>query len=132
MRDVILGSRVMTAVGEQGITMIQKRTQAGRDASGAQFPMYSLAYARKRSKSGRQISSPDLTWTGSMLGNMATKFEGPGKAAIIFTKTKDAIKALGNIRKRNFFAITQRQEIEALSRELDRQITEEIRRLNLA
>ena len=82
--------------------------------SGSNFKPYTDGYKQKKSDSGRKISPPDLTWSGRMLNNMTGVFVGPGKSAVVFTKTEEANKAAGNMHKRNFFEITESNEISKL------------------
>lgn len=131
LRTELVGEEVMTALAETGATIIQARTQRGLDADGQAFAPYSPAYEARRQKKGRG-TMPDLTFTGRMLGNMAARFLFYRKAEILFTRGEEANKAAGNSKKRDFFDIRMPAELEALGRELDRQVQLTLTRLGLA
>ncbi len=63
-------------------TRIVQRMDRGIDADGQPFAPYSPAYAKKRDKSGRNVSPVDLTWSGRMRNSMQVSADnfrlGPG------------------------------------------------------
>ena len=88
--------------------LIKKRTARGQDANQKAFPPYTQVYKEFRQKKGRQVSYPDLNFTGQMLSNMTQK-STPSYAEIYFSNKAQAVKAMGNNRKRNFFAVGDRE-----------------------
>ena len=108
--------------------LIKTRTQKGKDADGNNFAPYSTkgfffnigsknrpiyktfegGYKEFRQFKGRQNNKVDLNFTGKMLSNMTQKSDS--RSAIIFFASKaQAIKAVGNQKKRTFFAIGDRE-----------------------
>jgi len=88
--------------------LIKQRTARGQDANQKAFPPYTQVYKEFRQKKGRQVSYPDLNFTGQMLSNMTQK-STPSYAEIYFSNKSQAVKAIGNNRKRNFFAVGDRE-----------------------
>lgn len=89
------------------IDNIQTRTQKGKDANNTVFAPYTNSYREFRKLEGKK-TRPDLNFSGKMLANMTQRVTG--KSAIIsFADTKQGLKALGNQRKRKFFAIGNRR-----------------------
>jgi hypothetical protein len=84
--------------------LIKQRTARGQDANKRSFPPYTQVYKEFRHKKGRQVSYPDLNFTGQMLSNMTQK-STPSYAEIYFSNKSQAVKAMGNNKKRNFFAV---------------------------
>ena len=98
---------VKTALGRTAeflIGLIKQRTQRGINADGNSFPPYTEAYKTFRQQAGRQTQYPDLNFSGQMLSNMTQRSE-PDYAVIYFANKFQNTKALGNQKKRKFFAI---------------------------
>lgn len=118
--------------------IIERTQQQGVDVDGAEFTAYTPAYAAfKYLKKGRggfsrsekkklkqssvirgkfsNFGRPNLTLTGVMLQSIATGVSysfGKGRellGAIYFSSAREAVKALGNMRKRRFFALSDSQ-----------------------
>ena len=89
--------------------LIKQRTQRGKSADGLRFAPYTPEYKAFRRKKGRQTTFPDLNFKGNMLSNMTEKSDSK-KAIIYFASKAQAIKAVGNNKKRTFFAIGGREE----------------------
>jgi hypothetical protein len=88
--------------------IIKQRTQRGKNADGIAFPSYKPEYKAFRRERGRQVNYPDLNFSGQMLSNMTQKADS--KQALLFFANKfQATKALGNQKKRPFFAIGNRE-----------------------
>ena len=88
--------------------VIKTRTQKGKDADGRSFKPYTPEYKAFRRKKGRQVSFPDLNFKGNMLSNMTQK--STSKQAILFFASKaQNLKAVGNQKKRTFFAVGDRE-----------------------
>ena len=88
--------------------LIKQRTQRGKSADGLRFAPYTPEYKAFRRKKGRQTTFPDLNFKGNMLSNMTQKSDSP-KAIIYFASKAQAIKAVGNNKKRTFFAIGNKE-----------------------
>lgn len=131
LRTEVAGEDVMVGLAEQAATIVQARTQRGVDADGQAFVPYSEGYAERRRKKGRG-TRPDLTFSGRMLGAMTGKFLFYRKSAVVFLRGEEANKAAGNSHRRDFFDIRMPAEIEALGRELDRQVQLALKRVRLA
>jgi hypothetical protein len=98
---------VKTALGRTAeflIGLIKQRTQRGISSDGNSFPPYTEAYKTFRQQGGRQTQYPDLNFSGQMLSNITQKSE-PDYAVIYFANKFQNTKALGNQKKRKFFAI---------------------------
>jgi hypothetical protein len=102
---------VKTALGRTAeflIGLIKQRTQRGVNADGNSFPPYTEAYKTFRQQAGRQTQYPDLNFSGQMLSNITQKSE-PDYAVIYFANKFQNVKALGNQKKRKFFAIGSKE-----------------------
>jgi hypothetical protein len=98
---------VKTALGRTAeflMGLIKQRTARGINADGNSFPPYTEAYKIFRQQAGRQTQYPDLNFSGQMLSNMTQRSE-PSFAIIYFASKFQTTKALGNQKKRKFFAI---------------------------
>lgn len=89
------------------------RTQSGRSIRGNVFEKYSEKWAAFREEKGRNVSPPDLTFSGTMLKSIDSKFETEVdetvKATIFFNQPLEAAKASGNQEKRPFFGLAEEQ-----------------------
>jgi len=88
--------------------LIKQRTQKGKDADGRSFKPYTLEYKAFRRKQGKQVRYPDLNFSGNMLSNMTQK-STPKQAILFFASKAQSIKAVGNQKKRTFFAVGDRE-----------------------
>jgi hypothetical protein len=107
--------QVKTALGRTAeflIGLIKQRTTRGKDYQGKAFPAYTNVYKEFRQQAGRQTQFPDLTFSGQMLSSIAQKSE-PDYAVIYFANKFQNVKAIGNQKKRKFFAIGS-QEIQPI------------------
>jgi hypothetical protein len=107
--------QVKTALGRTAeflIGLIKQRTTRGRDYQGKAFPAYNNVYKEFRQQAGRQTQFPDLTFSGQMLSSIVQKSE-PDYAVIYFANKFQNVKAIGNQKKRKFFAIGS-QEIQPI------------------
>ena len=103
---------IKTALGRTAeflMFLIKQRTSRGISADGNAFPKYTAEYAFLRKKSGRQVRTPDLNFSGQMLSNI-TQRSNPKYAIIYFANKFQNVKALGNQTKRKFFAIGNREQ----------------------
>jgi hypothetical protein len=102
---------VKTALGRTAeflMGLIKQRTSRGVNSDGNSFPPYTEAYKTFRQNAGRQTQYPDLNFSGQMLSNITQKSE-PTQAIIYFANKFQNTKALGNQKKRKFFAIGSRE-----------------------
>jgi hypothetical protein len=83
--------------------LIKRRTARGKDFNGMDFAKYTSEY-RKIRQAKQLPTKPDLFFSGKMLSNMTQK-SSPTQAQIYFTSVREGLKAMGNQRKRKFFAI---------------------------
>ena len=107
--------QVKTALGRTAeflIGLIKQRTTRGRDYQGKAFPAYTNVYKEFRQQAGRQTQFPDLKFSGQMLSSITQKSE-PDYAVIYFANKFQNVKAIGNQKKRKFFAIGS-QEIQPI------------------
>jgi len=100
---VVLGRTAEFLMG-----LIKQRTQKGKNADGSSFAPYKPEYKSFRREKGRQVSFPDLNFSGNMLSNMTQKSTST-QAIIFFASKAQAIKAVGNNKKRKFFAIGNKE-----------------------
>jgi len=102
---------VKTALGRTAeflMGLIKQRTARGINADGNSFPPYTEAYKIFRQNAGRQTQYPDLNFSGQMLSNITQRSQ-PTQAIIYFANKFQNVKALGNQKKRKFFAIGARE-----------------------
>jgi hypothetical protein len=83
--------------------LIKRRTARGKDFNGMDFAKYTPEY-RKIREAKQLPTKPDLFFSGKMLSNMTQK-SSPTQAQVYFTAIREGLKAIGNQRKRKFFAI---------------------------
>jgi hypothetical protein len=83
--------------------LIKKRTARGKDFNGMDFAKYTLEYRKIREEKQLPLK-PDLFFSGKMLSNMTQK-STPSYAQVYFSSIREGLKAMGNQRKRKFFAI---------------------------
>ena len=103
--------------------LIKQRTQKGKDADNRNFPPYKPEYKAFRRQKGRQVNYPDLNFSGQMLSNMTQKSD-PKKAILFFANKFQAMKAVGNQKKRPFFLIGDKEQktlIDFFAKELFKQ-----------
>ena len=102
---------VKTALGRTAeflMGLIKQRTARGMSADGNSFPPYTETYKTFRQQAGRQTQYPDLNFSGQMLSNITQRSQ-PTQAIIYFANKFQNVKALGNQKKRKFFAIGARE-----------------------
>ena len=100
--------RALSITAQQGINIIEDRTQSGVGYKGGMFKPYTEKYRIFRKKKGRG-KDVDLQFTGRMLGSMTSKATGK-KATIFFTRGEEAKKAAMNDKKRPFFGFNRQEE----------------------
>jgi hypothetical protein len=102
---------VKTALGRTAeflMGLIKQRTARGVSSDNISFPPYTEAYKTFRQQAGRQTQYPDLNFSGQMLSNITQRSQ-PTQAIIYFANKFQNVKALGNQKKRKFFAIGARE-----------------------
>ena len=120
--------KVLGRTAEFLMGLIKQRTQRGKNVDGLTFPPYSTkpyffnvgsknrpiyktldgGYKEFRRYKGKQTNVVDLNFSGNMLSNMTQKSDST-KAIIYFASKAQAIKAVGNNKKRTFFAIGNKE-----------------------
>lgn len=101
--------RALLITAQEGINIIEERTRKGQGYKGA-FASYTPEYAAFREIADRG-STPDLQFTGQMLGSMAARSDRT-QAEIFFTSATESAKASGNNKKRPFFGFNRSEENE--------------------
>lgn len=100
--------RALSITAQQGINIIEDRTEKGVGYKGGAFKGYSEKYAKFRTAKGRG-SNVDLQFSGRMLGSMTSKADKK-KATIFFTRAEEAKKAAMNDKTRPFFGFNKQEE----------------------
>ena len=100
--------RALSITAQQGINIIEDRTQDGVGYKGGSFKGYSEKYAKFKKAKGRG-SNVDLQFSGRMLGAMTSKADRR-KATIFFTRAEEAKKAAMNDKTRPFFGFNRQEE----------------------
>lgn len=98
-------------------TEIVLRTVSGKDSSDNVFAPYTPQYAAYKGKpnskgKSRQVSPPNLTFTGDMLSSMRYEIlnqENKTIGRISFGDKLSSLKAAGNNAKRKFFELSEKQ-----------------------
>lgn len=93
--------------------VIKDRTRQGRSVKGGAFKKYSKGYAKVRAKRGATLT-PNLFFTGQMLGNMSFKRLSNTKGQIFFPNRTQNIKAFFNDQSRPFFDVNDKEEDKAV------------------
>jgi hypothetical protein len=76
--------RILERMAVEAIGIIQRRTEAGRDAEGQPFRPYSERYGALRAGSGRDSATVSLHLSGGMLASMKVLRSSPEEAVIGF------------------------------------------------
>ena len=100
--------RALSITAQQGINIIEDRTEDGVGYKGGAFKGYSEKYAKFRRAKGRG-KNVDLQFSGRMLGSMTSKADRK-KAKIFFTRAEEAKKAAMNNKTRPFFGFNRQEE----------------------
>lgn len=79
--------RGLSVIAQNEKTIIDARTNSGRDATGKVFKAYKPSTVSYKRNKGQQISPPNLTDTGNMLQSLTTSTSTSGNKieALIFT-----------------------------------------------
>ena len=92
---------------------IKDRTRQGTSVNGGGFKKYSKGYAKVRAKRGATLT-PNLFFTGQMLGNMTFKKLSSTKGQVFFPNRTQNIKAFFNDQSRPFFSVNRQEEDKAV------------------
>lgn len=92
---------------------IKDRTRQGTSVNGGGFKKYSKGYAKVRAKRGATLT-PNLFFTGQMLGNMSFKKLSSTKGQVFFPNRTQNIKAFFNDQSRPFFSVNRQEEDKAV------------------
>jgi len=91
---------------------IKARTAKGRSVKGGAFRKYSKEYKKVRIKRNATLT-PNLFFSGQMLGNMSFKKLASNKGQIFFPNREANIKAFFNDQTRPFFDVNDKEEEKA-------------------
>ena len=97
----------LSITAQEGINIIEQRTQDGKGYKDGAFKPYSEKYSRFRRSRGRG-QNVDLQFTGRMLGSMTSRADSK-KAIIFFTRAEEAKKAAMNNKTRPFFGFSRKE-----------------------
>lgn len=92
---------------------IKKRTEKGQSVNGGAFKPYSRQYRKVRAKRGAS-TTPNLFFSGQMLGNMTFKVLGRNRSKVFFPNTTQNTKAFFNDKTRPFFDVNNKEEDRAI------------------
>ena len=92
---------------------IKDRTRQGRNVKGGAFKPYSKSYRKVRAKRGSTLT-PNLFFSGEMLGNMSFKKLSSTKGQVFFPNRIQNIKAFFNDQTRPFFSVNRKEEDRAV------------------
>jgi hypothetical protein len=95
------------------MAIIKQRTEQGKDVDSKTFAPYVPSYAKRRQKLNRRVAPPNLRVTGKMISAMQVEkpvIKGDKiETKIYFTNQNARDKALGNMMKRDFFSLSEKQ-----------------------
>lgn len=103
--------KAVTEVAGDAILEIVQRTESGKSVNGGSFKSYTPEYRKFRSKKNRS-TTPDLRFTGRMLGSITQRVRKRGKswiAEIFFASALEDKKAQANQKIRDFFGLSKKQ-----------------------
>lgn len=100
--------RALLRTAISGVNIILNRTEDGRGYNG-NFKPYSSNYALFRTATGRG-STPNLFYTGAMLGSMTQNVVSDSEARIFFNRASESRKAAFNDRIRPFFGFNNSEK----------------------
>jgi len=92
---------------------IKDRTRQGKSVNGGGFKPYSKKYRKVRAKRGATLT-PNLFFSGQMLGNMSFKKLSSTKGQVFFPNRTQNIKAFFNDQSRPFFSVNTKEEDRAV------------------
>lgn len=100
-------SALIQGLGQLQVTNIKTRVEAGRDIYDRQMPPYTSAYAKYRTKKGRNATRRNLTFRGHMLRGMFAVPNGDLRIVIKFTDPIQRIKARANHEIAPWFGVSE-------------------------
>tara|TARA_X000001382_G_scaffold15183_1_gene9737 strand:- start:393 stop:836 length:444 start_codon:yes stop_codon:yes gene_type:complete len=92
---------------------IKDRTRQGKSVNGGGFKSYSKSYRKVRAKRGASLT-PNLFFSGQMLGNMSFKKLSSTKGQVFFPNRTQNVKAFFNDQTRPFFSVNKQEENKAV------------------
>ena len=92
---------------------IKDRTRQGKSVNGGGFKSYSKSYRKVRAKRGASLT-PNLFFSGQMLGNMSFKKLSSTKGQVFFPNRTQNVKAFFNDQTRPFFSVYRKEEDRAV------------------
>ena len=100
--------KALLQTAQFGTTIILDRTEVGVGYVG-KFKPYTSSYSAFRAKRGRK-TTPDLNFTGKMLGSIQSRNVKKGVAEIYFSRATEAKKAAFNNELRPFFGFNVQEQ----------------------
>lgn len=100
---------------------IKNRTLSGRDIAGNRFKKYSPGYADYRKEMGRQVTPPNLSFTGQMLGSLMTETTTSGSVvtgSIYPANPDEKEKIIANEDMGRFFFGFSSKQISSISKRI--------------
>ena len=104
---------------------IKDRTRKGISVKGSKFKEYSKAYKKVRAKRNATLT-PNLFFTGQMLGNMSFRALSSTKGQVFFPNTNANKKAFFNDKIRPFFDVNNKEHARAV-KEFEKAFYKELR-----
>lgn len=99
-------------IGADAVAYIERQTGQGLDVDGNTFKAYAKDYAALREETKRQVSPPNLNWSGRMLAAMNYEVteasDGQMLLRIFFNGPDEVEKARQNMRTRKFFGVSEK------------------------
>ena len=121
-----MSKETLLAAGQEVTRLIRKRVSMGKTVTGAAMKPYSAKWLKKRVAAGRG-KTPDLTFTGRMMGNLDGAYDSPGKGHVGFTRDIENSKAAGNDNLRPFMGMEQESELARVNRVVEAQVEKLLR-----
>ena len=98
---------IIQGLGQLQVANIKNRVEAGRDIYDRQMPPYTSAYAKYRTKKGRNATRRNLLFRGHMLRGMFAVPNGDLRIVIKFTDPTQRIKARANHEIAPWFGVSE-------------------------
>lgn len=98
---------IIQGLGQLQVANIKNRVESGRDIYDRQMPPYTSAYAKYRTKKGRNATRRNLLFRGHMLRGMFAVPNGDLRIVIKFTDPTQRIKARANHEIAPWFGVSE-------------------------
>jgi hypothetical protein len=106
---------------KDAIAVMKTDIEKGRDVNGQTFTPYTKRYAEWREKKKYRVEPPNLRVTGNMLQAVQSRVEKKGAqlvGIVDFNSAREALKAEGNLKKRDFFGFSK-ESLDRIKRKLE-------------